>query len=949
MNSTVFWHLLWKEYRLQRSLWIAIAVLGFSIELWISAMHWFTDDPDQAGFLMVLYGAALVHAWIYAMGCGAVLFAAERENGTYDFQRALPVPSRQVFGVKVLFALLSTAALLGVLLVLAALVAGWTRPASETFQVQWGFIGFASLEVLAWTILFSLLLHGPLKAAILGVAGASFVTYYLLSQKLGGVTALGSRAMVVAIVALVDCVLGWRWFRDSTRSSSSWALWMSRLASHWPARGVPALPSRGTILGRLAWQHWRDSGWILGILGVLTALAALPAAMLPPYHAEPDSFHLSSSPAGQTQLVVYWSLWFLGTIAASLLGVYAFRVDQRGASYRFLADRGVPPRMVWLSRQLVWLCLVALGTMVFLLLLATIWAKAPDLNPARSPWRAETSFDLPLFHVGRVLLLVVLACALGQFCSMFLRSGILAAVFAVALSLVAVVWVCVMASFEMNWLWSVAPIPVALFLATWLRVPGWMAERSRLRNWLLPGLTLAVPALGLLTAVALVRAYEVPDVEPGFSLEEYSQPADPEAVKTAQMYLRALDLYASYTKDKHGPVELRTYARDSYALILEASRRPTCDFLSLSESPAFLERDRLRVDSLVQLAAYHAMDLTIDGELDEALDRWFVALELSARLRRRSPAGFYPVAFRYESLESSILRGLQDWAVRRGQSSQKVLDALRRLERFLAGFPGPNEPIQWEYWRARRVLLEHPARGVNEALVPFWLRSLPWERERTRRVLNQLTAAGLGVVNEVASAMAQGKNPRLERFSTTNYWDCLRYRNAQFRSTFLDNYYSWATVGDFGFVVGKYARAQTEWRTTCILLALQAWRLDHDGQLPKSLDMLKGKYLEEIPLDPCSGEPFHYCPEGWPTTPSPWQTDSWITRGPIKAGAPFLWSIGSKIQLESPSIVGPNVHRLRRYRIPEWRSRREPSCEEDLLVHGWAFPVPAMTPHREPK
>lgn len=698
MNTTVFWHLLWKEYRLQRSLWLAIAVLGLLIQLWFLELRHFGGQTFSSGFAMVLYGSALVHAWLYAMGCGAVLFAAEHENGTYDFQRALPVSSQQVFAVKVVFGLLSTAVLMGVLLLLAAVLSGGIQPPAGEFQAQWGIIGFASLEVLAWTIFFSLLLHGPLKAAILGVTASSFVTYFLLRPRIEGIAALEPRAAVLAIVAVVDCVLGWRWFRDCTCGRSSWTLWTGPLTSLWPA-GVPALPSRGSILGRLVWQQWRDSGWMLGMLGVLAALTALPAAMIAPHYTQPSYVHLSSFPGGQREWFVYWNLWLLGTIGSSLLGVFTFRVDQRLASLRFLANRGVSPRMVWLSRQLAWLCLIVLGTAV-LLLLAAIWAKAPNAGETVPRWWAEAYSALPFFHAGRVLLLVILACALGQFCSMLLRSGILAAVLAVALSLVAVTWASIVASFQMNWLWSVAPIPVALLLATWLRAPHWMAERNRLRHWLWPGLALAVPALGLLTAVALVRAYEVPDVDPGFSLEEYSQPADPEAVKTAQMYLLALDLYASYTRDKHGAVDLRAYARDPFALILEASRRPTCDFLTLSESPAFLDRDRLRVDSLVQVAAYHAMDLTTDGKLDEALDRWFVALELSARLRRRSPAGFYPPNFGYDPQESSIQRGLQDWAVRRGQSSQKVLDALRRLERFLAGFPGPNEPIQWEYWRA---------------------------------------------------------------------------------------------------------------------------------------------------------------------------------------------------------------------------------------------------------
>ena len=38
--------------------------------------------------------------------------------------------------------------------------------------------------------------------------------------------------------------------------------------------------------------------------------------------------------------------------AIPLLGFFAFLADQRRRSFRFLADRGVPPKYVWLSRQL---------------------------------------------------------------------------------------------------------------------------------------------------------------------------------------------------------------------------------------------------------------------------------------------------------------------------------------------------------------------------------------------------------------------------------------------------------------------------------------------------------------------------------------------------------------------------------------------------------------------
>ena len=349
-------------------------------------------------------------------GVRAVLFARNTRRD-HDFQRGVGL-SQQVFAVKVVPGLAEHRGLDGRAPVVAAAVgptpAEFQRSGASSASPRWS----------AWTIFFSLLLHGPLKAAILGVTASSFVTYFLLRPRIEGIAALEPRAAVLAIVAVVDCVLGWRWFRDCTCGRSSWTLWTGPLTSLWPA-GVPALPSRGSILGRLVWQQWRDSGWMLGMLGVLAALTALPAAMIAPHYTQPSYVHLSSFPGGQREWFVYWNLWLLGTIGSSLLGVFTFRVDQRLASLRFLANRGVSPRMVWLSRQLAWLCLIVLGTAV-LLLLAAIWAKAPNAGETVPRWWAEAYSALPFFHAGRVLLLVILACALGQFCSMLLRSGILA-------------------------------------------------------------------------------------------------------------------------------------------------------------------------------------------------------------------------------------------------------------------------------------------------------------------------------------------------------------------------------------------------------------------------------------------------------------------------------------------------------------------------------------------
>jgi hypothetical protein len=58
-----------------------------------------------------------------------------------------------------------------------------------------------------------------------------------------------------------------------------------------------------------------------------------------------------------------------------------------------------------------------------------------------------------------------------------------------------------------------------------------------------------------------------------------------------------------------------------------------------------------------------------------------------------------------------------------------------------------------------------------------------------------------------------------------------------------------------------YSRYHHEilFRQQLISLALQAYYLEH-GELPETLDVLKGTYLEEIPTIPVTGEPFEYVP-----------------------------------------------------------------------------------------
>ena len=114
MKDPIFWRLVWKEYRQLRGFWIAMAVLAVVAHLYLLVI---VRNPGSQ--LEALFAVALTIPALYALGCGATMFATEHEGGTYDFQRALPISARRLFLGKLGFAALSIPLLFAVLWLLA--------------------------------------------------------------------------------------------------------------------------------------------------------------------------------------------------------------------------------------------------------------------------------------------------------------------------------------------------------------------------------------------------------------------------------------------------------------------------------------------------------------------------------------------------------------------------------------------------------------------------------------------------------------------------------------------------------------------------------------------------------------------------------------------------------------------------------------------------------------
>ena len=308
-------------------------------------------------------------------------------------------------------------------------------------------------------------------------------------------------------------------------------------------RRLLARRDRSTMLGHLLWQHWRQSWRLIVIMaGLYIGLSILVcfSDMWQEFFKADPLMRGRGFDRGSAITVPL-------ALMATLIGACVFLSDQERRNYRFFAEHNIPPRYVWLTRQVCWGIAIAISTLVICYFwlrlhsnIAGLW-EIIKIALQQGWYNYENSNRnysyLPPVHVG--LAFVAIGYAVGQWMSQLIRSGILAGFFALLLSTVLCGWVLLMHTMQMSFWWTVLPIPQVLLWATWLRAPDWISENER---WSARGKAAAavlVPALALMIAVPMYRVHEVPVESPGFDVPEYEAQikAKLEAgLATAKMY-----------------------------------------------------------------------------------------------------------------------------------------------------------------------------------------------------------------------------------------------------------------------------------------------------------------------------------------------------------------------------------------------------------------------------
>jgi hypothetical protein len=322
---------------------------------------------------------------------------------------------------------------------------------------------------------------------------------------------------------------------------------------------------------------------------------------------------------------------------------------------------------------------------------------------------------------------------------------------------------------------------------------------------------------------------------------------------------------------------------------------------------------------LADLVLADGKRLQAEGKLDAALDRYVAAERIALHTRQCWP--WLDVA---DTFEIRVCEQLTSWAACAGQKPDRVLAARRTMEEQWRDPPPYCDYIKRNYLLAFRILEgDHEAlrelRGsTDEPSYVNFTRWLPWERARALRLLNKLTAEEFARCRQTEAVLAVGgfvpPRPDVENslWRSKDPTDNIVGLNLPFGN--LDH---WLTV-------------ETHRRGTRLVLALEAWKLDHGG-LPQSLEDLKGKYLDQLPVGPYTGSAFRYEPKGLPYYVA-WLWQSSLDTKTLEPGRPFVACDSWSTKGYRPSSDGDP-------RPPEGRTGAD-SSRTEVWEGVWVFPIP---------
>lgn len=523
--NTAFYRLVWKEYRAQRSLWLALVFAAVSL-----AAVFATGGSGQIPFENLM-GIGLTITVAFGVAAVAVAFAGEEDDGTAMWLRMLPVKTHTLLASKLtvvacgMVALLTVSATFNLMLVLLfgdglsridlgpnnEVIVDWLRAivGMSTFillTLACALRSHKMFAALGWSagcmVLFAILLmnteEGPLSPFPLVVTALSALAVYPAARQWHRGLRSGEPAAVAFVPGLskpYSVIHNFLRGRDD--------VWSKRLI-----RAASASPPLSRTMRVLL---WRELCFVVPFVRGCMAVAVL---LLLAHVLLPD------------EQIPYLLLFYSLVIVEC--GLRTFRHDQQQLNGLFWSQRGVAPALVWTVRSIVWYLALWITVAAFtalerfviyqflshakdkqLQVYATEMVRNIALNFARPEMGGRSLW-------GPVAAVVTGSFVISQLMSMWIRKPILAASCGLIGTILYWVWIGYLVEMGIPLTLTAWPLVVLFLLAGFITRRQWMDRRMSLKIILQRSILIVVPCFCMWPAQTLWRAYEIPDT--GFSL-----------------------------------------------------------------------------------------------------------------------------------------------------------------------------------------------------------------------------------------------------------------------------------------------------------------------------------------------------------------------------------------------------------------------------------------------
>jgi len=340
-KSTLWKSLLWKDFQQVKSAFLVLVLGCIGVQLLLVLNGWFSGGVDVWIYTVTIATAAPI---LLALACSGMLIGHERQSGSWAWSSSLPVAWHQSLGSKLLVTTLGSLIASMPLAIIPA-VLSMTKALkmpfgnSDEYYSSIATIFLIFLEVIVFSFVATILMRDTLMALISG--GMFVFILHIIPSLHRGIRTdffemISSSLLPIATIvilgtgiSLVALAFRWRW---TFGQQSKVTFWRQAIASGLSIdyqdstfRCINTTAKSPSESFSLLWLSIRNS---LGLgLAILVSLLVCSLAAW-------------ESPLN----MVFLSLVMVG------LGVNAFQGDQTLSRFRFLADRGVTPWKLVISR-----------------------------------------------------------------------------------------------------------------------------------------------------------------------------------------------------------------------------------------------------------------------------------------------------------------------------------------------------------------------------------------------------------------------------------------------------------------------------------------------------------------------------------------------------------------------------------------------------------------------